>query len=173
MNRIRWILGLSPYVILPDGRILAHYDTEEGSILVIIQKSNHQDIHVEEILTSDYYPSSQYSLSSFCVCRILSSAGSTIYCIGGSPTDPSAIWRFPVLQGDDVAVKITSTVDSESLNLETLLEYFSTPQKVSFPNNRNSLSYAYLYLPNHLSIPEEGKSWKPPLLVKVLIRFNL
>ncbi len=160
-------------MILPDGRILAHYDTEDGSILAIIPKSTHQDIHVEEIRTSDYLPSSQYSLSSFCVCGQLSSASSTIYCIGGSPTDPFAIWRFPLLQGGDVAVKMTSTIDSESLNLETLLEYFSIPQKVSFPNKRNSLSYAYLYLPNHLTIPEEGKSWKPPLLVKVLIEFPL
>lgn len=173
MIPIRWFLGLVPYIILPDGRILAHYDTEDGSILVILQKSNHQDVRVEEIRTSNYLPSDQYSFSSFCLCGDLSPESSAIYCIGGSPTDPSAIWRFPVLQGGDIAVKISSTVDSESLNLETLLEYFSTPQKVAFPNKRKSLSYGYLYLPNHLSMPEEGRSWKPPLLVKVLMLFFL
>jgi hypothetical protein len=156
---------------------VAKYVSEGGSILVLMQRKSQQEVTVQEIHSSDYLPSAHYFLTSLCCCGDSSAAASTtttassnvsIYCFGGSPTDPFAIWKLPILEGDGAAVKIASSVDSKVLNLDTLQEFFSIPKKVAFPNKRDSLSYAYLYLPNHLSISQEdSSSWKPPLLVKV------
>lgn len=161
-----WILGLSPYVLLPDGRILGRYSTAaDGSILVII---NINDGSVEEV-SRECLPPSPFHMSTFCCTEDIDNKDMYLYFLGGSPTDPIAIWKLGIsATPKQPAVKVSSSVDHSQLDVASLLPFFSLPRNVVFPNKRGNNSFAYLYMPNNLSDScKSNSSWKPPLLVKV------
>ena len=105
-----------------------------------------------------------HSISSLCL-----EDDGTLYFLGGSPTDPVAIWKWELPGNEQCrAIEIVSSVDPAQLDVLALQPFFSVPQLVEFPNKRGSVSYGYLYLPNNLSNDLAAREdWKPPLLVKV------
>lgn len=102
------------------------------------------------------------SISSLCA-----TSDGALYFIGGSPTEPPAIWRLD-RPGDSscVAEVIVPSVEPHALNMKELAPFFSPPRLLSFPNARSGFSFGYFYPPNNLS-PSNRQNFKPPLLVKV------
>lgn len=154
-----WVLGLSPYIVLEDGRILASYTNKEGAILVIVDI----DGNIKEFSRTNIPPP---AISSLCA-----ENDSTIYFLGGSPTDPAAIWKWKLPSADEesgianVAQKILPSLDPIKANLGSLEPFITKPNLISFPNKRGGMSYGYYYAPNNLS-KDLPKDFKPPLLVK-------
>lgn len=150
---------MSPYLVLADGRVMAIYTNEDGAVIVII----HPNGTVKEYSREHVPPP---SIASFC-----DGMDGSIYFLGGSPTDPPAIWKWVLPKDDDdetvsIAEKILPSIDPIKSNLVALKPFITKPQSVKFPNKRGGLSYGYFYAPNNLSA-DLPNDFKPPLLIKV------
>ena len=148
-----WNLGLSPYIILNDGSIVACYtpsNNYDGVILVSIPPS--QNCGTPQEFGRAHIPPT--SVSSLCA------TDSYIYFVGGSTTNPPAIWCW---DRSGVAQQVLSSINI-SIDLTELQAAMSEPQFISFPSTGGvGHAYGYFYAPTNNSM---DTNLKPPLLVK-------
>lgn len=152
-----WVLGLSPFTVMPNGSIVSAYtDKDEGrSKLVIITRQDGSPPFVKEFGEEYILPT---SFSSFCATQ-----SNGLYFVGGSTKEPPAIW-FWDKPGEEKAELVLPSMDP-SVNLKPLQAVMSEPRLVEFPSGSGH-AYGYYYPPTNLS-PNLGSDFKPPLLVKV------
>lgn len=141
-----WILGLSPYVILPDKTIVLKYSCAAGTKLVHLT----QDGQAAEEFD---VPSS--SVSSLCATK------EGFYYVGGSPVEPPALWHCALR--DKSCQKLLTSMDPSLL--EPFQSSLSSPQRIRFPSP-GVIGFAYgFYYPPSRSVSSDT-TIKPPLLVK-------
>lgn len=180
-----WVLGLSPFTVMPNGDIVSAYTNKEegGSKLVLITRQRGSPAKVQEfgryvyagvfgwyhalhsahafillvvlIVRSSIPPT---SISSFCA-----TDSNGLYFVGGSTKEPPSIW-FWEKPGIGKARMVLPSMDT-SVDLTPLQAAMSEPRLVEFPSE-DSHAFGYFYPPINLS-SDLGRDFKPPLLVKV------
>lgn len=161
-----WMLGLSPYAICPDGRIVTCYTptsdddgAEPGARLVQIELLSDGTVSNSAEFGRAVLPPT--GMEQFCP----TADGSAIYFHGGSVTEPAAIWCWE--QGSTAQNVLSSMNDFESLK-PTLEPFMSTPRKIRYPSEGGvGYAYGYYYPPTNLSEEAKQQNILPPLLVKV------
>ena len=151
-----WILGLSPFTVMPSGDIVSAYtDTQEGGSQLVLITRKDSSITVQEFGRSSIPPT---SISSFCA-----TTSNGLYFVGGSTKEPLAIWYWDKV-GEGKARIMLPSMDT-SVDLAPLQAVMSEPRLVQFPSDGDSFAFGYFYPPTNLS-PGLGRDFKPPLLVK-------
>jgi hypothetical protein len=169
-----WMLGLSPYAVYQDGRVMACYaptsdDDEAGSRIVLLHLQGDGTVSSSQEFGRANLPPAGIAL----LCPTAS--GSALYFHGGSVTEPPAIWCWE--QPSDPSTSsiaklvLSSMSDFESLK-PTLEPFMSTPRKIRYPSEGGvGYAYGYYYPPTNLSDEAKQNGILPPLLVKVKTSF--
>lgn len=131
-----WVMGENPYVIVKSGSIITA-TMSEGLIKI-------------EDGTVTFLEAPSTAISSLCV----TDAGD-LYYVGGSTTDPPALWKYS--SGEHVLV--LPSVDPTIL--APLKSLFSRPKHAIFPSAKGRVAHGYFYPPR-----VDNPDVKPPLLVK-------
>ncbi|MCP3936057.1 MAG: S9 family peptidase [Actinomycetia bacterium] len=137
----QWLLGISRYGFLPDGRIVAVY-VENGLDRVGVLEGD----SLLPIKTS--YDYMGYTLATW---------GHQVFMTAGSGSVPSAVVGIDVDTGRGEVVK-------NSLEVDLGPGYVSLPEPIEFPTTDDTVAHAFYYPPgNPRFVGPAGK--KPPLLV--------
>jgi len=150
-----WILGLSPYIVLKNHTIVACYNNgEDGDRLVCIP-TLHNSSHVIQEFGREYIPPTSLS----CLCA---TDDSMIYFVGGSITEPPAIWSW---DGHGVATKVVDSIRDSTIHLKELQSVMSEPRLIQFPS-QGGVGYAFGYYYPPTNRNNDETQLLPPLLVK-------
>jgi dipeptidyl aminopeptidase/acylaminoacyl peptidase len=138
----QWVFGMSRYVILDDGRIVAAYGGAAGDALVVIDGDDHRAVRL---------PFASVGLS-------LAGRGDTVYAVASGPDRPATLVRIGVDDGtiEDIRVPEGPFIDPA---------YVSIPEKVAFPCPEG-VAHALYYPPTNPEY-EAPNGEKPPVIVSI------
>jgi len=138
-----WVFGLSNYGFTADGRLISAYTQNGAWFLASIDLKTGHFSHIDTPCTN---------ISSVQVKE------RTVFFLGASPTDPTALIKLDL---DTHNVEIVKT----SSNLKIDSDYLTEPQAIAFPTEGGETAYGWLYLPQNKDY-EAPTDTLPPLLVK-------
>lgn len=147
-----WGIGQQGYTFLNDGRIVAQYNKDGKSVLLVanVKDSNEAATDVTYSSESDGLPAMFGSVQN--------GEGDDLYFIGGSPSTPSSIYKWNLKSKGQASILACS---SELVFDDDVI---SVPRQVEFPTTLGT-AFGYYYA------PKNGKytcttDAAPPLLVK-------
>jgi dipeptidyl aminopeptidase/acylaminoacyl peptidase len=142
----QWVFGLSRYVFLDDGRIVAAHGTPGGDALVVIEGKESRRIRLPFGSIGGWFGS------------WLAARGSTVYAVGSGPDRPAALVRIGVDDGtvEDIRVPEGPGIDPA---------YVSIPEPITFPCPEG-IAHALYYPPTNpeFSAPPGER---PPVIVSI------
>jgi dipeptidyl aminopeptidase/acylaminoacyl peptidase len=146
----QWVLGLSRYAVLPDGRIVfARIRHGFDGIAVRLANGAVEDLELP-----------------FTSIRCLRAGGDGILIVGASPAAEDAVVRVALGSGSEIGEVQTLRAPRDLGGLGVSQDYISVPQAVAFPSAGGRPSYGLLYEPaNPRFVGPDGEL--PPLLVDV------
>ena len=144
-----WSLGQQGFNFLEDGRVMAQYQNEGKSVLLV---SDQDGSNVQEYGTEDGLP---MKFGGFC-----GMDHTHLYFLGASPSTPTSVYQWNMDQKGPAKVLACSS------NLQFEDAFISVPQQIEFPTTLGT-AFGYYYAPqngNYQCTSTTDKS--PPLLVK-------
>lgn len=136
----QWVFGQSTYAFTPEGGIVCTWVGKEGGKLGTLARP-------EPVSLDTPYTSFAY----------VRTDGSGVWCIAGSPTEPSSVVRIPLQGGPPQVLRRSLSVDVDP-------GYFSKPHAVEFETTGGKTAHAFFYPPHNPDFePTAGE--RAPLVV--------
>jgi dipeptidyl aminopeptidase/acylaminoacyl peptidase len=140
-----WVLGLSTYALMGDGRAVVRVSTQATDRLGIVQLDSGQ-------LTPLDLPQVSFS-------GLQRLTSDSVIAIGASPTEEAAVLEIPLDGGAAHVLRSPAQLHLEPSSI-------SVAEHIEFPTAGGVTAHAFYYAPTHRDMrgpPDE----KPPLIVKV------
>ena len=149
--RLGWILGQQGFNFLPDGRLVAQYNKDGRSVLLVANvEASGKATNIQEFDSDDGLPMQFGSVQG--------TASNDLYFIGGSPSTPTSIYKWNL----DIKGEAQVLVCSSSLSFDEGI--ISVPKQVEFPTTLGT-AFGYYYAPCNKDFQCTTET-APPLLVK-------
>ncbi len=148
-----WVFGQQGFIFLPDGRLVAVYQKDGKSVLMVASLKDDGSIDsLQEYGMEDGLPMKVGS-----VVGGGSNHPDDLYFMGGSPSTPTSVYKW------NLSEKKQAEVLAKSSSLSFPDEFISIPEQIEFPTELGT-AFGYYY-------PPTNKNYKctteaPPLLVK-------
>lgn len=127
-----WILGCRCFAFVKENLVATYADGSKGSHIVFINTNTCQ---ATEFGRSCLPPT---SIDSLCA------SGDMLYFVGGSVTEPRALWCWE-RPGDATCVAKQLVSSLNVANLEHLHEFFSMPELIQAPSSDIGVGFCYAY----------------------------
>jgi len=163
-----WILGQQGFNFLADGRIVAQYQKDGKSVLIVADVSGSGPAtNVREYGMKDGLPMK--------LGDVKANDKNELYFIGGSPSNPSCIYKWTLPEDDDVDNDKSADDDKKENNNSAQIlvssstlsfpdSVISVPKQVTFPTTLGD-AYGYYYPPKNDGFECKTET-APPLIVK-------
>ena len=138
----QWVFGLSRYVFLDDGRIVAAHGGDSGDVLVVIDGDGHRQVRL---------PFASVGSS-------LAARGNTVYAVASGPDRAASLVRIGIDDGtvEDIRVPEGPPIDSA---------YISIPEAIAFPCDEG-VAHALYYPPTNPNFAAPDGEL-PPVIVSI------
>jgi dipeptidyl aminopeptidase/acylaminoacyl peptidase len=143
-GRAQWQFRMSTFAFPSNGQLVCSYEQNGVSQLASVDLTT---LQTSPIATEFQEISS------------VRASGARTYFIGGSPTSPPAVVELDLVSGHATALKLSTTQD-----VETLREYLSVPESVTFDTDNGLQAHGLFYPPQNADFAAPADEL-PPLLV--------
>jgi hypothetical protein len=149
-----WGLGQQGFTFLADGRLVAQFNRDGKSVLLVANVSiSEKATDIQEYDMTNGLP------MQFGGIAVDAASSSDLYFIGGSPSIPTSVYKWNLdTQGPADILKCSSTLSFPD-------DIISLPKQVEFPTTLGN-AYGYYYPPKNGAFQCTTEK-APPLLVKV------
>jgi dipeptidyl aminopeptidase/acylaminoacyl peptidase len=171
-----WVLGLSTYAFLDDGRVATLYTESGKTRLRVLEPADAGDVDetgpaaTGERSAAPRLLDPELPYTSFRPASIRSD-GERVVFVGHRPDAPSAVVEWSPDSDGDGDVTPTARRIREATDDPLAPEYISTPEAVTFPTGDtvgadDAVAYAYYYPPHNPDVTPPDDE-RPPLVVTV------